>query len=680
MADLSNLKISSTFPRVLQRDPDTGQLQNLVGNKPTNLIIQDTTLRYVDGNQQNNYILTSDADGNARWAVNSGGGGSTDIYWSANTTNTTPSITPSGTSVATPILVKNDISGATDLYLGNSTANVVDTYTASTISAYDKLTIKGRRVDNDFIVLQQDEVKLFLDGTESIVFRSGTHPSGSADYIFNSASQDIDFAINGPTNTNFKVQASRDAIRMKDHVTVGGASFVSWNNMENFGLAVTGTSYLVSGGTNGLDKNAITASGNTHIHGSLSANTNVTVDGTLSANTISSKNINESILTIQSDEVKIASHGGSPEYLNIKDDVIKFYIDNSEAVTFDKSNSQYLFNAAQQDYDFVIGGSTGINTFQVDVSSNLARFRDHLTIGTSLGISSQIGIRFGLSVTGTSYLISGGTQGADKNAITTSGNTHIHGVMSANTAAYAPFLTTDYVIANSSNGLWLKEDGGRGIEIQDGGNIAIGGTGQNANEQLTVSAGISGVTVYSKTDMYAGVTGRMSGGTVVAATSLSAMSETTIDGNLNLNGYVKYKQPAFLDNNAGSGEIAYFGIAQGGSTTKGKLYYLQTNGAWDEVQANASSNDGNSQLLGIALGSTPASNGMLLRGFFDMNSHFTGTFDEGIPVYIDDNNSGYITVTQPAGNNEFVRVVGYCTNTANVIYFNPDGTYITVNA
>ena len=181
MADLSNLKISSTFPRVLQRDPDTGQLQNLVGNKPTNLIIQDTTLRYVDGNQQNNYILTSDADGNARWAVNSGGGGSTDIYWSANTTNTTPSITPSGTSVATPILVKNDISGATDLYLGNSTANVVDTYTASTISAYDKLTIKGRRVDNDFIVLQQDEVKLFLDGTESIVFRSGTHPSGSAD-------------------------------------------------------------------------------------------------------------------------------------------------------------------------------------------------------------------------------------------------------------------------------------------------------------------------------------------------------------------------------------------------------------------------------------------------------------------------------------------------------------------
>ena len=30
----------------------------------------------------------------------------------------------------------------------------------------------------------------------------------------------------------------------------------------------------------------------------------------------------------------------------------------------------------------------------------------------------------------------------------------------------------------------------------------IGGTGQNANEQLTVSAGISGVTVYSKTDMY----------------------------------------------------------------------------------------------------------------------------------------------------------------------------------
>ena len=46
--------------------------------------------------------------------------------------------------------------------------------------------------------------------------------------------------------------------------------------------------------------------------------------------------------------------------------------------------------------------------------------------------------------------------------------------------------------------------------------------------------------------------------------------------------------------------------------------------------------------VGIALG-TAVSNGMLLRGFFDMHTYFTGTFNEGIPVYVDDNNSGYVT-------------------------------------
>ena len=86
MADLSNLKISNTFSRLLQLDPDTTQLQDGVGSNPSTITFNGTTLKYVDGNQQNNYILTSDANGIARWAENSGGGGSTDVYWSASTT------------------------------------------------------------------------------------------------------------------------------------------------------------------------------------------------------------------------------------------------------------------------------------------------------------------------------------------------------------------------------------------------------------------------------------------------------------------------------------------------------------------------------------------------------------------------------------------------------------------
>ena len=85
MADLSNLKISESYQRVLQRDPTTGFLQDLVGDIPNNIIFNGTTLRYIDGNQQNGYVLTSDANGNASWAA--AGGGGVDVYWSSSTAN-----------------------------------------------------------------------------------------------------------------------------------------------------------------------------------------------------------------------------------------------------------------------------------------------------------------------------------------------------------------------------------------------------------------------------------------------------------------------------------------------------------------------------------------------------------------------------------------------------------------
>jgi hypothetical protein len=161
----------------------------------------------------------------------------------------------------------------------------------------------------------------------------------------------------------------------------------------------------------------------------------------------------------------------------------------------------------------------------------------------------------------------------------------------------------------------------------------------------------------------------MSGRTLTLKENLGVSGNTIINR-------LKYEVQS-LANDTGSGEVAYFGS---GSLTAGKLYYLNTSGTWTEAHADASSNEGNSQMLGIALGSTPTTDGVLLRGFFDMHTYFTGTFNEGIPVYVDDNNSGYVTVTQPAGNNEFVRVVGFCTTSSNIIYFNPDSTYITVEA
>ena len=134
-----------------------------------------------------------------------------------------------------------------------------------------------------------------------------------------------------------------------------------------------------------------------------------------------------------------------------------------------------------------------------------------------------------------------------------------------------------------------------------------------------------------------------------------------------------HHNPTDLADNTGGGEVVTFGS---GTLVKGKLHYMNTSGAWVLTDADATGTGG-SQLLGIALG-TSVSVGVLLRGFFDMTSFLgPGAFNQGVPLYVS-GTAGSIAVTQPAGSADFVRVVGYCTNTANVIYFNPDGTYIKI--
>jgi len=124
-------------------------------------------------------------------------------------------------------------------------------------------------------------------------------------------------------------------------------------------------------------------------------------------------------------------------------------------------------------------------------------------------------------------------------------------------------------------------------------------------------------------------------------------------------------QLSFVDDN----EVAKFGS---GTLTTGKLYYLNGS-AWAEADADAPAS-GADQLLGIALGSSPTSDGLLLRGFFDASSYLSN-FSGGKAVYVS-TTAGGMDTTQPSGTGDFVRIVGYCTSTSNVIYFNPSSTWI----
>ncbi len=122
--------------------------------------------------------------------------------------------------------------------------------------------------------------------------------------------------------------------------------------------------------------------------------------------------------------------------------------------------------------------------------------------------------------------------------------------------------------------------------------------------------------------------------------------------------------PTGLGDHEGAGEVVTFGT---GNLTAGKIYYLSSGGAWTETDADAVASS--TGLLGIALGTAP-SDGVLLRGFFDATTYLSN-FVSGLPIYLS-TTAGSMDTTQPSGTDDVVRCVGYCTNTANVIYFTPE--------
>ena len=204
MADLSNLKIANTFSRLLQADPDTTQLQDGLGDNPPTITFNGTTIKYVDGNQQNNYVLTSDANGVASWAA--AGGSDTNVYWSANTNG---SISTSG--YTTDVRVSGDV------------------YTTD-------LVLNGGKIRP-------------LSGGGEVIFANADH--GSADWL--SLSQDLfDFKINGGTNFSISpTEVTFNALNTNQdfQIKTGGGMWSVHTNAQYELLAIGNSGGTSIGGT-----------------------------------------------------------------------------------------------------------------------------------------------------------------------------------------------------------------------------------------------------------------------------------------------------------------------------------------------------------------------------------------------------------------------------------------------
>ena len=118
------------------------------------------------------------------------------------------------------------------------------------------------------------------------------------------------------------------------------------------------------------------------------------------------------------------------------------------------------------------------------------------------------------------------------------------------------------------------------------------------------------------------------------------------------------------------GTVVKFGT---GTTVAGKVYVYQGT-AWAEADATGEATT--KGLLGLALGTAPATDGMLTNGLGYLSAAPTAGSD-GAVLYLSDTATGTLTATQPADSTEFVRVAGYQVGTQKV-YFSPSQDWIKI--
>ena len=143
-----------------------------------------------------------------------------------------------------------------------------------------------------------------------------------------------------------------------------------------------------------------------------------------------------------------------------------------------------------------------------------------------------------------------------------------------------------------------------------------------------------------------------------------------------------------LNDNDCGGNIIKYGGAEFASS--GRLCYLSGSGNWQPTDAGRA-HSGSYNMLAIAMGSTPSTDGMLLEGFYKLPSNKLtnnpASDDIGKPVYMASGSSagigmGKFTLTAPSGSSEVVRVVGHCIDIDSddvLLYFKPDSTSIILS-
>ena len=208
------------------------------------------------------------------------------------------------------------------------------------------------------------------------------------------------------------------------------------------------------------------------------------------------------------------------------------------------------------------------------------------------------------------------------------------------------------ISGDGSNATTLTESGSGDFTIDSVGNITLDAEG--ANDIIFKYKG-------SDTAM------AIDGGVMRIITS----APLQVDNGIVLNGDSNIQLDTAVSSGESSGTIIKAGTTM--SMTAGQVVY-GSNSMGSLIWSGADADTGTKNILGLALGTSPTSDGILLNGIYHEASH---NFTIGLPLYIS-TTGGEMTTTAPSGSGDYVRVVGYAID-SNHIYFCPDNTWVKID-
>lgn len=191
----------------------------------------------------------------------------------------------------------------------------------------------------------------------------------------------------------------------------------------------------------------------------------------------------------------------------------------------------------------------------------------------------------------------------------------------------------------------------------------------NAGGIITVS-GISSTNIYFTGNTSASCINDLWVTNIHGCSPVNIQDDLIVNGSVSAdeyNGNIILNEPTLTTFN---GNILKTGT---GTTVQGDVYYLNSSNGWSLTNANSIVSSGG--LLGIAVGTDPSIDGMLINGLAK-NISYTGT--TGSPIYLSTVN-GKLTELPPSGVGQIIRIIGYKLGSSNSILFNPDPTWVELD-